>query len=48
MLTVKKGGVNTCFIYILISRRKKINGRLTGLVTFCVETAFYNGLLKER
>jgi len=25
-----------------------INGRLTGLVIFCVETAFYNGLLKER
>jgi hypothetical protein len=25
-----------------------INRRLTGLVTFCVETAFYNGLLKER
>jgi hypothetical protein len=24
------------------------NGRRTGLVTFCVETAFYNGLLKER
>ena len=24
------------------------SGRLTGLVTFCVETAFYNGLLKER
>jgi hypothetical protein len=24
------------------------NGRLTVLVTFCVETAFYNGLLKER
>jgi ribosomal protein S26 len=24
------------------------NGRLTGLVTFCVETAFYNRLLKER
>jgi hypothetical protein len=23
-------------------------GRLTGLVTFCVETAFYNGLLQER
>ena len=23
-------------------------GRRTGLVTFCVETAFYNGLLKER
>ena len=26
---------------------KQVNGRLTGLVTFCVETAFYNGLLKE-
>jgi hypothetical protein len=26
---------------------KYINGRRTGLVTFCVETAFYNGLLKE-
>jgi hypothetical protein len=25
-----------------------VNGRRTGLVTFCVETAFYNGLLKER
>jgi hypothetical protein len=24
------------------------NGRRTVLVTFCVETAFYNGLLKER
>ena len=27
---------------------KYINGRRTGLVTFCIETAFYNGLLKER
>jgi len=27
---------------------KKVNRRLTGFVTFCVETAFYNGLLKER
>jgi hypothetical protein len=27
---------------------KKVNGRLTGLVTFCVEIAFYNRLLKER
>jgi hypothetical protein len=27
---------------------KYINGRRTGLVTFYVETAFYNGLLKER
>jgi hypothetical protein len=27
---------------------KYANGRQTGLVTFCVETAFYNGLLKER
>jgi len=25
-----------------------LNGRRTGLVTFCVETVFYNGLLKER
>jgi hypothetical protein len=25
-----------------------VNGRLNGLVTLCVETAFYNGLLKER
>jgi hypothetical protein len=24
------------------------NGRLIGLVTFCIETALYNGLLKER
>jgi hypothetical protein len=27
---------------------KYVNGRLTGLVTFCVEAALYNGLLKER
>ena len=27
---------------------KYVNGRRTGLVIFCVETAFYNGLLKER
>ena len=26
---------------------KYVNGRRTGLVTFCVETAFYNGLLKD-
>jgi len=31
-----------------ISYMKYTNGRLTELVTFCVETAFYNGLLKER
>jgi hypothetical protein len=31
-----------------ISYMKYVNGRLTGLVTFCVETAFYNGLMKER
>ena len=30
-----------------ISYMKYVNGRRTGLVTFCVETAFYNGLLKE-
>jgi len=29
-------------------QRKYVNGRRTGLVTFCVETAFYNELLKER
>jgi hypothetical protein len=31
-----------------ISYKKYINGRRAGLVTFCVETAFYSGLLKER
>jgi hypothetical protein len=31
-----------------ISYMKYVNGNRTGLVTFCVETAFYNGLLKER
>ena len=31
-----------------ISYMKYVNGRRTGLVTFCVGTAFYNGLLKER
>jgi hypothetical protein len=31
-----------------ISYMKYANGRRTGLVIFCVETAFYNGLLKER
>jgi len=31
-----------------ISYMKDVNERRTGLVTFCVETAFYNGLVKER
>ena len=31
-----------------ISYMKYVNARQTGLVTFCIETAFYNGLLKER
>jgi hypothetical protein len=31
-----------------ISYMKYVNGRRTRLVTFCVETAFYIGLLKER
>jgi hypothetical protein len=31
-----------------ISYIKYVNGRQTGFVTFCIETAFYNGLLKER
>jgi len=26
---------------------KYVNGRRTGLVTFCVETVFYIGLLKD-
>jgi hypothetical protein len=34
--------------YTAIYYLKYVNGRRTGLVTFCVETAFYNGLLKER
>jgi hypothetical protein len=31
-----------------ISYMKYINGRLTGLIKFCIETAFYDRLLKER
>jgi hypothetical protein len=31
-----------------ISYMKYVNGRQTELVAFYVETAFYNGLLKER
>jgi hypothetical protein len=31
-----------------ISYMKYAKGRRTKLVTFCVETAFYNGLLQER
>jgi len=31
-----------------ISYMKYVNGRLAGLVTLYVETAFYNVLLKER
>jgi hypothetical protein len=31
-----------------ISYMKYANGRRTGFFTFRVETAFYNGLLKER
>jgi len=27
---------------------EKVNGRITGLVTFGVKTVLYNGLLKER
>jgi hypothetical protein len=30
-----------------ISYMKYVNGRRTGLVTFCIEISFYNGLLKE-
>jgi len=31
-----------------ISYMKYVNGRRTGLVTFCAGTVFYSGLLKER
>jgi hypothetical protein len=31
-----------------ISYIKEVNGRLTGLVTLYVETAFYDRLLKKR
>jgi hypothetical protein len=31
-----------------ISYMKYVNGRRNGLVTFCLETVFYNGLLKEK
>jgi len=34
--------------FLRISYMKYVNGRRTGLVTFCVETGFYNELLKER
>jgi hypothetical protein len=30
-----------------ISYMKYVNGRQTRLVTFCVETAFFSGLLKK-
>jgi len=46
----------TCSCYILVIDYilcnkivlDYVNGRRTGLVTFCVESSFYNGLLKER
>jgi hypothetical protein len=31
-----------------LSYMKEVNGMLTGLVTFCVETAFYDKLLNVR
>ena len=31
-----------------ISCMKYVNERRTGLVTFCVETAFYNGVIEEK
>jgi hypothetical protein len=31
-----------------ISYMEYLKGRLTGLVTFCIETAFHNGLLRDR
>jgi len=32
----------------ILFNMKYVNGRRTGLITFCVETAFYKGLLKKR
>jgi hypothetical protein len=32
----------------VLSYVKWVNGRLTGLVTFCAEITFYKRLLKER
>jgi hypothetical protein len=34
-------------LFCAISYMEQEKGRITGLVTFCVETAFYNRLLKE-
>jgi hypothetical protein len=31
-----------------ISYMKYVNGRRTGLVTFCIETAFYKGVIEGR
>jgi hypothetical protein len=31
-----------------ISYMKKVNGRLTGLVTFCVEAAFYEQVIERK
>jgi hypothetical protein len=35
-------------VLLRVKEQKYVNGRRTGMVLFCVETAFYNGLLKER
>jgi len=32
-------------LFLPLSVHKYVNGRRTGLVTFCAETAFYNRLL---
>jgi hypothetical protein len=40
--------ISVYVFHVGISYMKYVNGRRTLLVTFCGETAFYNGLLKER
>ena len=35
-------------VLLTVKEQRNILHEITGLVTFCVETAFYNGLLKER
>jgi hypothetical protein len=45
---VKSASANVSFYTNNSKIMKYVIGRLTGLVTFCVETAFYNRFLKER
>jgi len=35
-------------VLLRVKEQRNILHEISGLVTFCVETAFYDGLLKER